>query len=89
MIQLKVKEIAAKRGVSQARLSRLADVDIKVLRKIYRTPTTANITLATLNRLAFALHVDARDLVDYQREDALPGLHEDDIDEEDISEADG
>jgi transcriptional regulator with XRE-family HTH domain len=64
MIRLRVKEIAQEKGLSQARLSRLSDVDITTVRKIYRQPTTANVTLETLNRLAKALDVDPRELID-------------------------
>lgn len=64
MIRLRVKEIAAEKGLSQARLSRLSDVDITTVRKIYRQPTTANVTLETLSRLAKALDVDPRELID-------------------------
>jgi DNA-binding Xre family transcriptional regulator len=77
MIRLKVKEIAAQKNISQARLSRLSDVDIKTLRRMYRTPEEANIRLETLNKLAYALKVDARELLDYERDAFLPGVAED------------
>ncbi len=63
MIRLKVKEIAEQKGLSQARLSRIADVDIKVVRKIYRYPTES-VTTAVLDRLAQALEVDITQLVE-------------------------
>ena len=72
MIRLRVKEIAQEKGLSQARLSRLSDVDITTVRKIYRQPTTANVTLETLNRLAKALDVDPRELIDVSSDDEAP-----------------
>lgn len=64
MIRLKVKEIAWQKGLSQAKLSRMSDVDITTVRKIYQQPTKANVTLETLSRLAKALGVDPRDLIE-------------------------
>lgn len=76
MIRLKVKEIMEQKNVSIGRLSRLADVDIKIIRKIHRTPEKANVRLETLNKLAYALKVDARELFDYERDAFLPGISE-------------
>jgi DNA-binding Xre family transcriptional regulator len=39
-------------------------VDLTTLRKIYSFPTSANITLETLDRLAKALEVDVRELLE-------------------------
>jgi transcriptional regulator with XRE-family HTH domain len=58
MIRLKVKEIAKAKGVSQSRLGRLADVDVKTMRRIYREPTSP-VTTTILDRIATALNVDA------------------------------
>jgi DNA-binding Xre family transcriptional regulator len=77
MIRLKVKEVAERKKVSQTRLSRLADVDIKTLRRVYRMPDSANIRLETLNRLAYALKVHVCDLLEYERDAALPGIQDD------------
>jgi DNA-binding Xre family transcriptional regulator len=64
MIRLKVKEVAMAKGFSQGGLSRLANIDLRTLRKIYRNPTTAIVTTETLDRLAMALHVDASVLIE-------------------------
>jgi transcriptional regulator with XRE-family HTH domain len=69
MIRLKVKELAQARGFSQAKLSRKSDVDLTTLRKIYNQPTSANVTLETLDRLAKALEVDVRELIESVQED--------------------
>ena len=71
MIRLKVKEIAAQKGISQARLSRKSDVNITTLRRIYRQPTEANVTLDTLNKLAAALEVEPSALFDYTPDDSV------------------
>ncbi|HLI70681.1 MAG TPA: helix-turn-helix transcriptional regulator [Ktedonobacteraceae bacterium] len=63
MIRLKVKEVAEQKGLSQAKLSRVADVDIKVIRRIYRYPTES-VTTAVLDRVAKALGVDVTQLLE-------------------------
>lgn len=65
MIHLRVKEVAARKGVSQSRLSRLADIDQGTMRRIFNDPRS-NITLETLNRLARALGVQPGDLLEYE-----------------------
>lgn len=63
MIRLKVKEIAKSKGISMGRLGRMADIDIKTIRRIYQHPTES-ITLATLDKIAEALGVDASELIE-------------------------
>lgn len=63
-VRLRVKEVAAQKGLSQAKVSRMSDVDITTVRKIYQHPTEANITLLTLSRLANALEVSIHDLIE-------------------------
>ena len=63
MFRLKVKEKAKEKKISQGRLSRMADVDDNTLQKVFRDPH-ANITLYTLDKLAVALGVDIRDLIE-------------------------
>ena len=64
MIRLKVKEIATAKGMSRNRLSHLAILDIKVIRRMYDHPTESFTTYA-LDCVAHALEVDARDLIEY------------------------
>lgn len=63
MIRLKVREIAESKGISMGKLSRIADVEIKTVRRIYRNPYQS-ITLTVLDRFAKALNVDANDLIE-------------------------
>ena len=39
MIRLRVKEVAEQKGLSMARLSRKADIDLRTLQRIYKNPT--------------------------------------------------
>ncbi len=64
MIRLKVKEVAKQRGISQGKLSRLSDVDLTTLQRIYKNPTAANVTVSTLDKLARALGVDVSELIE-------------------------
>ncbi len=66
MIRLRVKEVAREKGISQGKLSRLADINMTTIQLIYRKPEEANITLFTLDKLAHALDVSPCDLLDYQ-----------------------
>ena len=63
MIRLKVKEVAAAKGIGQGKLARMADMDIKTVRRIYRDPY-AEISTYTLDRLATVLGVDVRELLE-------------------------
>lgn len=69
MIRLKVKEVARAKGIGQGKLARKADMDNKTLRRIYKDPFV-DISLYTLDRLAIALGVDARELIESVPEDA-------------------
>jgi DNA-binding Xre family transcriptional regulator len=63
MIRLRVKEVATLKGIGQGRLQRKADMDIKTVRKILNDPF-AIITTETLDKLARALEVDPRELIE-------------------------
>jgi transcriptional regulator with XRE-family HTH domain len=63
MIRLRVREIAEEKKISQSKLGRMADVDVKTIQRIYRNPTTI-VTTAVLDRLAVALNVDASLLIE-------------------------
>lgn len=63
MIRLRVKEVAAEKGVSMRKLSSNADIAYNTLRTIYRDPYR-QITTTTLDKLAKALNVDVRELIE-------------------------
>ena len=63
MIRLKVKEIAASKGISQRQLVIRSGLDIKVVQRVLRNPYE-NILLTTLDQLARALEVDASELIE-------------------------
>jgi DNA-binding Xre family transcriptional regulator len=64
VIRLRVKEIAAQKGMSQGLVSRLSNIDHNTIREIFRDPTR-NITLDTLNRLAHGLKVHPCELIEF------------------------
>jgi DNA-binding Xre family transcriptional regulator len=70
MIRLKVKEIAASKGISQRQLVLRSGLDIKVVQRVLRNPYE-NILLTTLDQLARALEVDASELIE-----SVPGKEE-------------
>jgi DNA-binding Xre family transcriptional regulator len=63
MIRLKVKEVAQAKGVGQGKLARLADMDVKTVKRVYRDPY-AEISTFTLDKFAKALGVDASELIE-------------------------
>jgi DNA-binding Xre family transcriptional regulator len=63
MIHLKVKEIAAAKGISQRKLSIRSEVDIKTIQKIYRYPYSI-VTTETLDKIAKVLGVNASELIE-------------------------
>ena len=63
MIRLKVKEVAKEKGMSIAKLARKADLDYKTVYRIAHDPY-AEISTVTLGRLAEALEVSVKDLVE-------------------------
>lgn len=62
MIRLKVKEVAQQKGISQRQVMLRSGLDIRIVQRVFRNPLT-NITLTTLDKLARALNVDARELI--------------------------
>jgi DNA-binding Xre family transcriptional regulator len=56
-VRLRVKEVAQHKKISQGALSRLANIDLRTIRKIYRHPESS-VTTETLGRLATILQVD-------------------------------
>jgi DNA-binding Xre family transcriptional regulator len=67
-IRLKVKEIAKSKGVSMTRLHTRSEVAYNTIKKVWREEYP-EITLTTLARLAEALDVPTRDLIEDVEED--------------------
>jgi DNA-binding Xre family transcriptional regulator len=63
MVRLRVKEIAEQKAMSMGKLSRLADVSYKTVKRIYDDPLYSP-TIATLGRLAKALGVSTNELIE-------------------------
>ena len=63
MVRLRVREVAAQKGMSMARLARRADIDYKTVQRIYRDPYR-EVTTTTLDKLAMALSVPVTELIE-------------------------
>jgi DNA-binding Xre family transcriptional regulator len=63
MIRLRIQEVAEEKGVSMRKLSRNAGIAYNTLRTIYRDPYR-QVTTTTLDKLAKALKVDAKELIE-------------------------
>jgi transcriptional regulator with XRE-family HTH domain len=61
MVRLKVKEVLQEKQISMGKLSRLSDISISTINRICNDKTYSP-TLATLERIAKALHVPLSDL---------------------------
>jgi transcriptional regulator with XRE-family HTH domain len=61
--RLKVKDIARKKGLSQRQLILRSGLDTRVVQRVLRDDH-ANITLATLDRIAGVLDVDISELIE-------------------------
>ncbi len=69
-VRLKVKEIAARQGMSQRQLFLRTGIDIKQIQRIMRNPYT-NVTTETLGRIAKVLGVDASELIESVEDDSF------------------
>jgi DNA-binding Xre family transcriptional regulator len=68
MVHLKIKDVAAKKGISQRQLSLRSGVDINTVRRIYRNPYTI-VTTETLDKLSKVLDVDVSELIESAQPD--------------------
>ena len=66
-IRLRIKEVATERGMSMTKLHHRSEVAYSTIRAVMRDPYT-EITLTTLARLADALGVPSRDLIEDESE---------------------
>jgi DNA-binding Xre family transcriptional regulator len=63
MVRLKVKEVAENKGFNMSSLARRADIAFTTVKKIFRDPY-AEVSTYTLDKLAKALEVDVRELIE-------------------------
>jgi DNA-binding Xre family transcriptional regulator len=63
MLRLKVKEVAQAKGLSMAKLSRIADLNLKTVQEIYHNPYR-EVAYSTLFKLARALDCSVNDLIE-------------------------
>ncbi len=62
MRRLRVKGLAEKRGITQSKLMRMADLNMKTVQGLYREPYRINVAYLTLEKIAKALDVSIDEL---------------------------
>lgn len=67
MIRLKVKEVAARQGMSMRKLAKNAGIAYNTLRTLYHDPYRP-LSTVTLDKLARALNVDASELIESEND---------------------
>lgn len=63
MLKLRIKELAIAKDFNQSTLSRASDVPLDTIRRVWRNPYY-EVRLSTLNKIAKALDVDPRELIE-------------------------
>jgi transcriptional regulator with XRE-family HTH domain len=76
MFRLRIKEAANEKGFGQNKLARRADVDVKTVQRIFRNPY-AEISTYTLDKIATALDVDPRTLIEPEEKNPQEGTRSD------------
>jgi DNA-binding Xre family transcriptional regulator len=61
--RIRVREVAEEKGISMTKLFHRSEVALTTIQKVWRDPY-APVTLSTLTRLAKALGVETRDLIE-------------------------
>ena len=62
MRRLRIKELAERKGITQSKLMRMADLNMKTVQGLYREPYRINVAYLTLEKIAKALEVTIDDL---------------------------
>ncbi len=70
MARLLVKELAEERHISMAKLSRISDVSLPTVRKLWHYTPSYDVSLSTLEKVANALHVHVTDLIEKRSEES-------------------
>lgn len=63
-VRFKVRQVAQARGYTQYRLQKETQIDIRVLRRIFRNEPDTSVTTDTLDRIAMLLQVDISELIE-------------------------
>lgn len=69
MIRLKVREVAQAKGITMAKLGRMADLNQRTMQAIYNDPYR-DVAYSTLVKLAKALDVDIAELTEEVQDDS-------------------
>lgn len=70
MRRLKVRELAEQKGITQSKLMRMADLNMKTVQGLYREPYRINVAYLTLEKVAKALDVSIDELFEEVEEKA-------------------
>lgn len=62
MRRLRIKELAEQRGITQSKLMRMADLNMKTVQGLYREPYRINVAYLTFEKIAKALDVSIDEL---------------------------
>lgn len=62
MVKYRLREVLAEKGISQGKISRLADVSPSTIRRICTEGTTYNVSIEVLEKIAKALNARISDL---------------------------
>jgi transcriptional regulator with XRE-family HTH domain len=62
MRRLRIRELAEQRGMTQSKLMRMADLNMKTVQGLYREPYRINVAYLTLEKIAKALDVTIDEL---------------------------
>jgi DNA-binding Xre family transcriptional regulator len=63
-VRFLVKEVARARGYSMYRLQKETQIDIRILRRLFRNTPGAGVNVTTLDRIATVLGVDISELLE-------------------------
>ena len=69
MRRLRVKELAEQKGMTQSKLMRVADLNMKTIQGLYREPYRLNVAYLTLEKVAKALDVRIDELFEEVEEE--------------------
>ena len=69
MVKYRLKEVLKEKGVSQGKLSRMADVSLSTIQRLSIEGSTYNVSMDVLERIAKALGVKISDLYEERNDE--------------------